>query len=569
MQSFYRITAVLPSVPTMKLRLVPLFLLALGLPAFAADETRLPKQELTSQLLYQFLLAEIAGQRGQLGLASEAYSDLAQTTRDPRVARRAAEVAFVARRYDLALQDARLWSQLDPDSADAKYLITALLVAANRTDELVTQLTNQLASDGAKRPDTLMQLSRMLGRLQDKQAARRIVEQVTAPYTGVAEAHFARAQAAHAAGDTAAAIGEIDKALALRPDWEYAALARVQLMPQGSEATAWLGRFVTANPKAQETRLAYARLLVGERRYDDARKEFETLLAANPDNTDVIYAVAVLSMQVGDNAEAGKQLKRLVELNYPEADTARIYLGQIAEEGKRWDEALGWYGQVTSGDKYLAARLRGASVLAAQGKMDEARNYLHETTARTPAEEVQLLVGEAQLLRDAGRFADAYAVLDAALAKHPDEPELLYEAALSAEKIGKLDILEQDLRRLIAIKPDYAHAYNALGYSLADHNVRLDEATQLIDKALELAPGDPFILDSKGWVLFRKGDTAGAIDTLKKALAIKADPEIAAHLGEALWTAGQHDEAKKTWKAAEKANPSNTVLLETIKRFDP
>lgn len=551
----------------MKPRLLPILLAAACLSAQAADETKLPKQPLTPQLLYEFLLAEIAGQRGQLGLSTEAYRELANTTRDPRVARRAAEVAFFAHRYDVALEAARLWRELEPDSAEARYLITALLVAANRSDEIVAQLSDQLKAEGANLGGALMQLNRQLARMADKQAARRIVDQVTAPYDGVAEAHFARAQAAHAAGDGTAALAEIDKALALRPDWEYAALIRVQLLPRGGDAVGWLGRFVSANPKAQEARLTYARLLVGEHRYDDARREFGNLLAANPDNTEVIYAVAVLSMQLGDLPEAEKQLKRLVDLHYADANAARIYLGQIAEEGKRWDEAIEWYKQVDGGDKYLAARLRAAGVIAGRGKLEEARQFLRETVATTPAERAQLLVGESQLLREAGRQADAYAVLEAGLADQPDQPELLYEAALAAERVGKLDVLEKNLRHLIELKPDHAHAYNALGYSLADRNTRLDEAAQLIDKALQLAPEDPFILDSKGWVLFRRGDTAAALDTLKKAFALRPDPEIAAHLGEVLWAAGRQDEAKKTWKEAAKANPTNEVLADTIKKF--
>ncbi len=551
----------------MKTRFLPVLLAVLSLSTFAADEPKLPKQELTPQMLYQFLLAEIAGQRGQLGLSTEAYRELANTTRDPRVARRAAEVAFFARRYDTALESARLWSQIEPESAEARYLITALLVAANRPDELAAQLSVQLAAEGTNLGGALMQLNRQLARLPDKQVARQLVDKVTAPYDGIAEAHFARAQAAHGAGDGVAALAEIDRALALRPDWEYAALVRVQLMSRSSDAIAWLGQFAAANPKAQEARLTYARMLVGGRRYEEARREFGSLLAANPENTDVLYAVAVLSMQLGDMAEAEKQLKRLVELNYADINVARVYLGQIAEEGKRWDEAVGWYKQVDSGEKYLVARLRAASVMAGRGKLDEARQFLRESIATTPVERVQILIGEAQLLREAGRHDDAYQMLADGLVAEPAQTELLYETALAAERVGKLDVLERNLRQLIVLKPDYAHAYNALGYSFADRNMRLDEASQLIDKALQLAPEDPFILDSKGWVLFRQGDTTGAIDALQKALAIRADPEIAAHLGEVLWSAGRRDEAKKTWNDAVKASPANEVLVDTIKKF--
>ncbi len=529
----------------------------------------LPKQELTPRLLYQFLLAEIAGSRGQVDLSAEAYMDLARGTRDPRVARRATEIAVVARRYDAALGAARLWAELDPQASQPRQMIGGLLAATERTDELAGHLAGQLAAAGGNVGDMLVQINRMLARYADKQAAQRLVNKVTEPYLGLAEAHFARAQAAHVASDDALARTELDRALALRPEWEQAALVRAQLTGDSAEAAKFLGEFVAANPKASEARLGYARGLVAEKRYGEARREFQRLLAEKDGSGEMVYAVAVLSLQLNDFDEAEKQLKHLVETNHAEINNARVYLGQIAEERKHWDEALQWYGQVTAGNQYMAARMRMAQVLVRQAKLPEARRVLQESAAANLAERSQLLIAEAQLLRDAGQPRDSYTVLADGLAQHPDQPELLYETAMMAERTGSLPVAERHLRRLIEIKPDYAHAYNALGYSLAERNERLDEAQQLIDKALQLAPEDPFILDSKGWVLFRRGDASGALEALKKAFALRADPEIAAHMGEVLWALGRKDEARKTWSEAEKAHPGNEVLLGTIKKFTP
>jgi tetratricopeptide (TPR) repeat protein len=529
----------------------------------------LPKQELTPRLLYQFLLAEIAGSRGQVDLSAEAYMDLARGTRDPRVARRATEIAVVARRYDAALGAARLWAELDPQASQPRQMIGGLLAATERSDELAGHLAGQLAAAGGNVGDMLVQINRMLARYADKQAAQRLVNKVTEPYLGLAEAHFARAQAAHVASDDALARTELDRALALRPEWEQAALVRAQLTGDSAEAAKFLGQFVAANPKASEARLGYARGLVAEKRYGEARQEFQRLLAEKGGSGEMVYAVAVLSLQLNDFDEAEKQLKHLVETNHAEINNARVYLGQIAEERKRWDEALQWYGQVTAGNQYMAARMRMAQVLVRQAKLPEARRVLQESAAANLAERSQLLIAEAQLLRDAGQPRDSYAVLAEGLAQHPDQPELLYETAMMAERTGSLPVAERHLRRLIEIKPDYAHAYNALGYSLAERNERLDEAQQLIDKALQLAPEDPFILDSKGWVLFRRGDASGALEALKRAFALRADPEIAAHMGEVLWALGRKDEARKTWSEAEKAHPGNEVLLGTIKKFTP
>jgi tetratricopeptide (TPR) repeat protein len=557
----------------MKPRFLLALLAALPFAVQAAEDSdnsaaKLPAQELTPQILYQVLLAEIAGSRGQMALAADIYSDLARTTRDPRVARRAAEAALISGHYDEALADARLWAELEPASPLPVQMIAGLLASMNRLDDLAAYLNKQMATAGGNPGPQLMQLNRILVRVADKEAAWQLANKVVEPYLNLAEAHIALAQAAHAAGKSQEARQQIDRALAIRPDWEYAALIRSELIPDHAAATQALGDFVAANPTAREARLAYARDLVIDHRFGDARKQFDKLLADKPDSVDIIYAVAVLSAELKDYDEADKQFKRLIELGYNDSDGARLYLGQIAEERKNWQGALDWYGQIGPGSRYLAARMRIAHVLAGQGKMDEARKTLRESTAASPEERSQLLIAEAQLLRDAKRYADAYTVLADGLGLHPDDPDLLYEAALSAEKIGKMEILERDLRRLIELKPDNAHAYNALGYSLADHNERLDEAQQLIDKALQLSPEDPFIMDSKGWVLYRRGQPEAALDMLKKAYALRADPEIAAHVGEVLWSLGRQDEARKTWSDAAKADPTNAALVETMKKFD-
>ncbi len=528
----------------------------------------LPAQELTPQILYQFLLAEIAGSRGNIKLAVDAYRDLARSTRDPRIAQRAAQVALFARRYEVALDAARLWAELDPASTQARQMVTSLLSAGARPEDLAEHIARQLAAEGGNLPNALLQLNRALSRLPDKRQVLAIVEQVTTPYLGVAEAHFARAVAAHGAQDATRALGEAERAVALRPDWEQAALLKSQLQPR-TEAIETLHRFVSQHPASLDLRQALARMLVAEKRYAEARREFAVLLAAKPDDTETLYALGVLSYQQQEPREAERHFRRLLELDFADADSVRLYLGQMAEDEKRWDEAAKWYEEIGPGDQFAAARLRQAYVLSKQDKLDAAQSHLQAARARHPEYAVRLLIGEAQLLREAGRAADALAVLDAGLAAQPDQTELLYESALVAERLGHFDIFEARLKRLLQLKPDHAHALNALGYSLVERNLRLDEAQQLIDQALVLAPDDPFILDSKGWVQFRRGEAAKALDTLQRAFAIRPDPEIAAHLGEVMWALGRRDDATKTWTEAAKAHPGNDVLTATIKRFQP
>ena len=531
----------------------------------------LPKLELTGQILYQTLLAEIAAQRGNMGLASAAYLELARSTRDPRLARRAAEIALHARNLDRALQAARLWVEIDPESALARQTIAGLLVSANRLDELQPHVARLLAQEGENLGDRLLGLNRLFARYPDKKAVLAIIEQITLPYIELPEAHFARAQAALNAAEWQRGVAEADKALALRPDWSLAVLLKSQLQRADSPeaASETLRAYLAGHPQAREVRLQYARSLVGLRKFPQARAEFQRLLGDFPDNQDVIYAVAVLSMQLSDWDTAEGNFKKLVGQDFAEADTVRLYLGQIAEERQRYGEALRWYGEVRPGEQYLAAQLRIAQSLARQGKFEEGRKHLQTLREASGADRIQLLLAESQLLRDAGKTKEAYELLAGGLAAQPEQPELLYESALLAEKLGRHDVLEANLRQLIRLKPEHAHAYNALGYSFAERNQRLAEAEQLIAKALQLAPDDPFIIDSMGWVFYRKGDTAAALAQLRRAYALRPDPEIAAHLGEVLWMLGRRDEAKQTWQDAAKANPGNEALTEVIKRFAP
>jgi tetratricopeptide (TPR) repeat protein len=531
----------------------------------------LPNQELTGQILYQALLAEIAGQRGNFGLSASAYLDLARTTRDPRIARRAAEISLHGRNLEMALQAARLWVEIDPESPQARQMLAGLLVSANRLDELQPHVAKLLAQEGETLKDGLLRLNRLFARHPDKKAVLAIVEQLTLPYVGMAEAHFARAQAALNAAEVRRGVVEADKALGLRPDWDLAVMLKAQLqrMDSPETATETLRAYLTGHPKAREVRLQYARSLVGARKFPQARTEFQRLLVDFPGNADVIYAVAVLSMQLADWSAAEENFKKLLGQDFAERDTVRLYLGQIAEEGKRFEEALRWYEEVLPGEQHMAAQLRIAQLLAKQGKLEEGRRHLHEARKAGQGDAIQYLLAESQLLRDAGKTGEAFELLDNSLKEQPEQPELLYESALLAEKLGHHDVLEANLRKLIRIKPEHAHAYNALGYSFAERNQRLAEAEQLIVKALQLSPDDPFIIDSMGWVLYRKGDSAGALTHLQRAFSIRPDPEIAAHLGEVLWALGRRDEARKTWQEAVKANPDNAVLAEVIKRFSP
>jgi tetratricopeptide (TPR) repeat protein len=537
--------------------------------AEAAAQAALPKQELTEEVLYEYLLAEVAGQRGALGLSAQAYADLARQTRDPRIARRAAEVALYARMPGAAIDAARIWYEAEPDSMSALQALTSLLIGAKRQDEALPYLQKMLEHQSGG--DGFLQLSRLLAGSQDKAQSLKLVQQLTQPYPKVAQAHFALAQAAVGAEDAGLALAEVRAASKLKPEWELPVLLEAQLLQRQSNALALqrLSGFLKQHPKSREVRLGYARLLVTEQKYTEARAEFQTLSKDFPDNADVVFAVGVLSLQLHDYKLADANFKRLLELPYRDRDTVRLYLGQIAEDQKDYPEALRWYDEVGGGDLYLRAQMRYALVLSKQGKLDAARAHLRQVEPGSAEGRVQLLLTEAQMLRDAKRPEEAFNLIGEALKNMPEQPELLYDYAMVAEKLGRMDLLESSLKKVIRLQPDHAHAYNALGYSLADRNLRLPEAQQLIEKALALAPEDPFIIDSMGWVLYRQGKLREALEYLRKAYSARPDPEIAAHLGEVLWVAGEHGEAEKIWLEANKKTPDNDALNSTIKRFKP
>lgn len=529
-----------------------------------------PAGELTPQILYQFMFAEVAATRGQIPLSVAAYLDLAKTTRDPGIAKRAAEVALGARQYDAALAATRIWVEQQPDSAGAQQMALTLAAAFGRLDEVALHLPRALALDAEHAPSLMMRLNRLLARIGDKGAAYKVVSDATAPYPQIPEAHFARAQAAYAAKEMARAQVDVDAALALRPDWEYAILFKALLVQSDPAAViAVLQPFANEHPTAANARLGLARALVSERRFDEALAEFKQVLVLQPNNPDVIYANGLLSMQVRDYDNAETLLRRLVDMNYAESNLVRTYLGQIAEEKKDFKAAAEWYASVTPGAQYMSAQARAAHLTARLGDLDGARAVLRKVKSTDAADQVQLILTEASLLREANRNEEAYAFLSKSLAEQPAQPELLYEAGLAADRLQKFDAAEQHWQKLIRIKPDHAHAYNALGYSMAERGVRLDEAQQLIDKALSLMPDDPFILDSKGWVLFRKGDKQGALEALQLAFSRRPDPEIAAHLGEVLWALGRQADARKVWGDAARASPGNELLADTIKKFQP
>lgn len=560
----------------------------------------LPSIDLNQKILYQLLMSEIAAQRGMQDAAFATELNLAKETRDPRLARRATEFALGFGQPAAALQAARLWVELNPESDEARNSLMAILVASNRLDEAEPVMLQRLMDSAAgsdARLTAFGQVYGVLSRSPNRSGAfnlmHRLVAQAGVEYARIAEIHLMLAQSAQNAGEKASAVEELQIALTLKPDWDLGTImmAQYQLPDNPKQAETVLTDFLKRHPKSVEVRLAYARLLVNTLRSEEARVQFQRLLKEEPANADMLYTSGTLAYQAESKKEAEVFFLRFLErqkqnqqvfravssdtvsdiVSEPVASRnvngAYLFLAQIAEDRKDYDKTLEWLAQVQEGNEYLSARIQRARILARTGKLDAARAELQTLDVSSDRERAQLIMAESQLLREAKRYDESFDLLTRALQRMPDNPDLLYDHAMAAVPVKKLDVMESSLRSLIRLRPNFAHGYNALGYTLADQNLRLPEALTLIEKALSLAPDDPSVIDSMGWVQYRLGNYPQAIDYLERAYKIRQDADVAVHLGEALWATGRKSEAENFWMQASHKEPDSELLQQTLLRF--
>ena len=542
-----------------------------------AKGEKLPKVELSSDLLYKLTKAEMEFKSGQWQGPYVTMMVAAQQTRDPRLARRASEMALAAKQGGEALAAIRLWRELAPDSDEATQFFLGFVVLTDKIDEAEPIFAERLAKAPAgARGVALFQMQQILSRSNDKLYAYAMLTRLVEPYLDMFEAHLVLAQGALSIDERDRAIREANKALAIKPNSELAALTLAQVTGEAEAAGKVLAAFLEKNPDAVEVRGAYARLLVEQKQLEPAREQFLLLLKSQPDNIGGLYALGIVALQLEDAKGAEQYFKRfLAALEKSPGDArdpykALMILSQIAETRGDTAGAIAWLDKIDNSASagYFDARLRRAQLIARGGNLDAARKALTEIETDDPASQAQVLLVDAQFLRDAGYVQSAYTVLENALLRFPDNPELLYDYALLAERLDKMELMETSLRRVMALAPDNQHAYNALGYSLAERSIRLQEAHALIEKALQMAPGDPFIMDSMGWVQFRMGNLAAAETALRRAYAVRSDPEIAVHLGEVLWQKGDKAEAQKLWREAQGKDPKNDALKSTLARLN-
>lgn len=521
------------------------------------------------QAMYDLLVGEFAGQRGLLDVSAEYYLEAASETRDARIAERAVQIALAAEDHAAGLRAVRLLAELRPGDLEVQQLMVLVMLRGEHPEEALVPLRSIVENTPGGPGRGALVASALLSRERDKAVALGLMRSLAEHYPSLPEIHYGVAGLALPSGEFEAGLRAVDRSLTLRPGWSQAIILRSRLLRrQGrqAQARAYLQRMVDDAPNDSSLRLHYARMLLDRGDYAGALTQFEAMERLEPENPELILTLGVLYLQEQRPAKAKAEFRKLLRIGRQEAD-ANYYLGQIAEAEKRPRQALEYYRAVDEGSNRLNARVRTAVLLADQGKLEEALRYLEEVEAADTATRVRLYLLHGELLRDHGHPARALGLYTHALGELPDDSDLLYARAMVAEQLGRLGMLERDLGRIIAMEPDNAQALNALGYTLADRTDRLDEALTYIQRALKLRPNDYYILDSMGWVQYRLGNYPLALDYLRRALAAKPDPEVAAHLGEVLWVMDRREEARAVWLRGLRLAPDSRLIREAMQRL--
>ncbi len=559
---------------------VGLFSLTLAPSVFAEEvAVKQVQTEANAEFVFKYLAAEVAGQKGELGISTQLFYDLAKSSRDVRLAERAAKVAMYSKNAQAALETAKLWVELDANSTEAQQAAVQIYVINGDLDA-AKPLLQKLLANTETQSNGFLYLNTLFSHQANRNNVLQLMQDLAAPYKQLAEAHFSVAQAAFQANNLSLALKESTLANQLKPHWEIAAIQQADILYSTSpdQAISFYRNFLGDNADANDARLNLARMLIKQSRFNEAKPELVKLSKLANSNPEILVVVGLLFVQSNQLSDAEKYFLQALDSEIKNKDPIYLYLGQIAEKNKNDTEAINWYNKVEQpsinasaqkNDHYLDAKLSVANVIARNQGADLAIKMLDNLENLSDAQLGQVITAQSNILAQSKRYQESYELLGKAVANIQNSNELIYEYAMAAERVQQYTVLETQLRLLIKIKPTFAQAYNALGYSFADRNVKLEEANRLIAKALELSPGDHYIMDSMGWVQYRLGNLDKAYEYLNKAYNLQNDSEIAAHLGEVLWKQGKHDEASKIWDEGLKANPQNETILKTIKKFKP
>jgi tetratricopeptide (TPR) repeat protein len=530
------------------------------------------QQDATADATYNLMVAEIALNRGDTDLAIEHYLKVIRTQDNPAIAERAVRVAVYGQNLEAAIEAAHRWIELEPDRIEAKQVIASIYIRQNRVDEAHIYIDGLIQSSNLEDSQLFPPLLGILAREKNVPTVLEISRRIANSYPERAYAQYLHGMLSAQNGSSEEAVDYLDKTLALEEiEGVHATRATVLLkLGRSSEAVVSLQIAVDSSPDDQSLRMTYARLLVDVKEYEKARVEFEKLHQASPDDAELLYTLGLLSLESQRLDDAEKYMLKLVGHGQRDGE-AQYYLGRIYENRKQYDQAIEWYEKVHIGEYKLDARLRIAGLLGVSGRIDEAIAHLDAMLKGSQSDGalVRIYIIKGDLLRGARRYVESMGVFNTGLGIVPGNTDLLYARALVAEKLGNIELLEQDIKAILKTQPNNAHALNAIGFTLADQTDRYEEAYGYLKRAIQIMPDDPAIIDSLGWVQYRMGHYDEAIRLLRKALSRFNDSEIAAHLGEVLWVSGNEDEARTIWQKALTKSPDDPKLQEVMQRLIP
>ena len=526
-----------------------------------------PVRPFPPETLYALLAAEMAGQRKMYDVALANYLAQAHRTRDPGVAARAARLAQLLRVESAALDAYTLWAEIAPANPEARFNAALLLAAAGRQQEAFGHMQAVLRLGGSANFSALAASALRLPEEQQaqllEQYERLLAEQPEDPQLLLGKAILLQQR-----GDKRGAVELARQVIERDPQNLQAVVVEAKLLQEldeGPDSYKRINAMLEQDPANARLRLQYARMLAAHD-LPAAQEQFATLVKQSPDDPELVFSLAILSKETGKPLEAQYQFERLLKMG-ERSSTAHYFLGTLAEERGDAIAAAEHYRQVPPGADFMAATTRLVNLLADTGNLEEARATLAEYRDLYPMESTRLLLLESDLLVDKQFYAAAHRLLSNALMEDAANTALLYARAMVSEKRSNIGAAEQDLRKLLELDPQNANAMNALGYILADRTTRLDEAGALLERANTLKPGDGAILDSLGWLNFRRGDYPKAVLYLEEAWDRLRDPEVAAHLGEALWKAGNKERAERIWKRGQRIGREHELLRSTVKRY--
>ena len=533
-----------------------------------AEKANAPRVELGADLVYDLLLADIAMQRGRERVALDAYTRAARQTRDRALAKKALLLAMHLKAHERAAELTALFAELDAESRGRSPEAAGF---AGSREELALRLLADIARAHPEQEDALREIAEMLteqARLPGHAHILPRFREISARWPEEAALHWIAALLAAELDEREAALESADAALRFRPGWESPAMLKLSLLAETSVAAMqdFAGKFLRAHPRAARARIHYGQLLLRAEYTEASLAQFEKALAQRPNSPAALLFSGVAQTRLRRPEKALAPLRKLLAA-YPQHDQARLYISEAELARDNFDAANEVLRGISSPQYRLDAQFQYAAVAAARDGVDAGIARLAQLQPGGEGERVRIVMEHEALFRKHGAPQRALAVFDRALAETPKQADLLYQRGILAAQLNLLELHERDMRAVLQLQPENAHAYNALGYTLADRTARFAEARELIARALELLPNDPFILDSMGWVQFRLGRHKSAISYLRRALDIRRDAETAAHLGEALWVSGKRREAREIWTRGREWSPDNTTLQDTIERL--